>query len=79
MRVVLNVRETEQMQALKEENEKLKKKLDTVEKVTTIVVKSFLTQAQIYRELLTAMEAEELISAPVADVLRQLMTFRCPL
>ena len=73
------MRQTEQMQVLKEENEKLKKKLDTNEKVTTIVVKSFLDQAQNYRELLTAMEAEELMSAPVADVLRQQMTFRSPL
>ena len=79
LHVVLNVRETEQMQALKADYEKLKKKLETGVKVTAIVVKSFLDQAQNHRELLTAMEAEELMSAPVADALRRRMTFRFPL
>ena len=73
LRVVLNVRETEQMKALKEENEKLKRELEKVEKVTTIIVKNFLTQAQMYLGLITDMEAVKLISAPVAEALRQQM------
>ena len=73
LRVVLSVRETEQMKALKEENEKIEKKLETATKATAIIVKGFQTQAQNYAELITNMETEELISESVADALRQQM------
>ena len=73
LRVVLNVRETEQMKALKEKNDKLEKKLETAAKVTAIIVKGFETQAQNYIELITDMETEELISESVAEVMRQQM------
>ena len=74
LRVVLNVRETEQMKALKEENVKFEKKLETAEKVQLYTAKGFQTQAQNCVELIIDMEAAELISAPVAEVLRQHMT-----
>ena len=70
LRVVLNVRETEQMKALKEENEKLKRELKVAVEVGGTLL---CTMLKMYGDRVSTMQASGAITTEQAERLRQIM------